>query len=124
MTERDVLPIAPPPIADLVYVNLRRGRDAARTFGELAESMQVTRRVIEQSVQELRLRGFPIATGQSGCWLADRSGDLDETIDSGQSRLVSQYRTVRALRATRARMRAVEARGEAEQLWLPLGEAA
>lgn len=109
--------MTPPPLSDLVYVNLRRGRDGARTMGDLAESMNVSRRQIEQSIQELRLRGFAVASGQSGVWVADHAADLDETIDSMQSRLVSQYRTVRAMRATRRRMLAAETVGEQEQLW-------
>ena len=54
-------------MTDVRYL-LNVGRDHARTIGELAETLNVPRRVIEESIQAARLDGVPIVSGSEGVW--------------------------------------------------------
>lgn len=55
-------------MTDIRYL-LNVGRDHARTIGEMAETLNVPRRVIEESIQAARLDGVPIVSGSEGLWL-------------------------------------------------------
>lgn len=55
-------------MTDIRYL-LNVGRDHARTIGELAETLNVPRRSVEESIQSARLDGVPIISGSEGVWL-------------------------------------------------------
>jgi thiamine pyrophosphate-dependent acetolactate synthase large subunit-like protein len=99
------LPTAPH-WSDLVRTRLMYGRDRARTLSALAEQMRVSRRVIEAAVEAARREGAPICSDGSGLWLAQTAEEVRECADRLNRRLVTQYRTVRAMRQTAQRMRA------------------
>lgn len=86
-----------------VLALIGRGRDTARTIGDLAETLNRPRRSVEQAIQRLRVDGWAISSGSEGIWLADLE-DMHATIDSLQRRLAQQYLTLRALRETEKRM--------------------
>ena len=92
-------------MTDVRYL-LNVGRDHARTIGELAETLNLPRRVIEESVQAARLDGVPIVSGSEGLWISDSPEEVAQAAESLRKRLVTQYATVRALRATARRMAA------------------
>jgi hypothetical protein len=89
--------------SDLVLLWLNRGRDGARTIGDLAETLKLPRRQVEEAVQTLRLAEWPVCSGPEGMWLGD-SADLLQTLASLRGRLRSQYATYRALRRALARL--------------------
>lgn len=91
---------------------LPSGEDRAVTLSELAERMGVSRREVEHAVQAARLAGEPIVTSQRGCWLSTDPDEVARAAESLNSRVVNQYRTVRAMRATARRMRAVDVHQE------------
>lgn len=68
----------------LVHTHLAWGADRAVTIGQIAEDMNVSRRVIEKAVEELRANGAPICSGSQGVWLT-----------TSESELVEQYRALR-----------------------------
>lgn len=88
---------------DLVHVALGSGRDNAEPIGALSERLKLTRRQVEQAVQVLRVDGIPVASGSDGVWLGDAQ-DMAATAAILRGRLISQYRTLRAVRATTARL--------------------
>ncbi|HEV8177635.1 MAG TPA: hypothetical protein VGP44_08110 [Gemmatimonadales bacterium] len=96
-----------------------RGRDTARTIGDLAETLNRPRRSVEQTIQRLRVDGWAISSGSEGIWLADLE-DIHRTIDSLARRILQQRATLRALRDTEKRMQ--RALFPAEQLvaWLDI----
>jgi len=103
-------------------VNLRYhlliGRGYARTIGELAESLSLPRRVIEEAVQQSRLDGIPIVSGSEGLWIAASATEAREASEALRRRAITQLLTARALRRSAERM---EAPG---QIPLPLGRVA
>lgn len=107
-----------------LYAALHRGRDGAQSLSALAEALDVPRRTLEKAVQELRSRGYPVASGREGVWVADSHVDLAQTYQQLRHRIVEQSRTAWAVRTSMRRLRAAEDRGEVEQLWLDLGDAA
>ena len=98
-------------MTDVRYL-LNVGRDNARTIGELAETLNVPRRVIEESIQAARLDRVPIVSGSEGVWLTNDPDELLRAAESLRKRLVTQYATVRAMRATARRMAARKHYGE------------
>lgn len=84
------------PPADIVHVWLNRGRDNAEPIGSLAERLKLTRRQVEQGIQELRLRGVAVCSGPDGIWLGDVH-DLEETVATLKHRIDQQRRTLQAL---------------------------
>lgn len=94
----------PPNWADLLLVNLGRGRDRAEPLGSLQERLGAPRRALEAAVQDLRLRGQPVASGPDGVWLGDTE-DVAATLRSLRGRMVAQYQTYLALRKTLRAMR-------------------
>lgn len=98
--------MTPPPWSDILALHLNRGRDAAVTIGELQERLGVNRRIVERSIEELRALGKPICSDASGIWIADTADEVRACADRLNRRLVTQYRTVRAMRQTAQRMRA------------------
>ena len=92
-------------MTDLRYL-LNNSRAHARTIGELAEALRVSRREIEAAVQAARIDGVPIVSGSEGLWISDSPEEVARAAESLRKRLVTQYATVRALRATARRMAA------------------
>ena len=90
-------------MTDIRYL-LNVGRDHARTIGSLSESLNVSRREIEAAVQAARLDGIPVVSGSEGLWISDSPEEVARAAESLRKRLVTQYATVRALRATARRM--------------------
>jgi biotin operon repressor len=91
----------------IVHMALGAGRDNAEPIGALAERLQLTRREVEQAVQTLRLDGIPVASGNEGVWIGD-AADMAATALILRGRLITQYRTLRAVRATTARLKAYQ----------------
>ena len=100
--------MTPPPWADLIAVRLPYGRDRAVTIGALQEQLGVSRRIVERAIEELRASGRPICTGSEGVWLGQTEAEVRACADALAQRLVTQYRTVRAMRQTAQRMRGVQ----------------
>lgn len=106
--------------APLLFANLKRGRDGAQSLSALSEGMGVARRSLEQAVQDLRRREYPVCSGSEGVWIAETAADLDGTLGNLRSRLRQQYATYAAVKRVQGRLRAIEDRGEVEQLWLDM----
>jgi len=98
--------MTPPPWSDILALHLNRGRDAAVTIGQLQERLGVNRRIVERAIESLRENGRPICSDASGIWIADTADEVRACADRLNRRLVTQYRTVRAMRQTAQRMRA------------------
>jgi biotin operon repressor len=94
-------------VRDLVHIALPRGRDNAVSMSEMAEKLSLGRRQVELAIQALRLDGIPVASGSDGVWIGDVN-DMAATAHILRGRLISQYRTLRAVRGTTARLRAAQ----------------
>lgn len=75
------------------------------TIRQLATSLSVPRREVEEAIQALRLDGHPIATGQHGVRLVNDADELAESNRSLHHRLKAQYQTLRAQRKAERRLR-------------------
>lgn len=75
------------------------------TIAELAVLLDVPRRVIEETVEALRLRGEPIVGGNDGLRLTEDPDVLEPYIEARRRRMASIYLGSRALRTTLRRMR-------------------
>jgi biotin operon repressor len=89
--------------ADLVLLRLPLGRDRAVTLSELAETLGVSRRVVERAIESLRARGEAVCTGADGAWLSRDSAELLAQVEALRRRAIHQLVNVRALRATARR---------------------
>ena len=94
-------------MTDVRYL-LNVGRDHARTIGELAEALNLPRRVIEESVQAARLDGVPIVSGSEGLWIASTAQEAQQAAQALRRRAITQLVTARALRAAGKRMAALD----------------
>jgi biotin operon repressor len=92
-----------PDLSSLVQVNLRYGRDRARTLGELAEDMGISRRLVEKAIESMRLDGVPVCTGSEGAWLSVDSRELYAHAAALRSRAIHVLLGARALRRTARR---------------------
>lgn len=125
MSPQDARYATVPDWSSLLYVNLRRGRDGARSLSELAEAMDCPRRVLEKAVRSLRLNGFPVASDGTGHWIADDWRELQATFTGLRHRVKQQSITSYAVRRTMRAMRDVqEGSGGTEQLVMRLDDAA
>ena len=93
---------------------------ARYTLDALAAALELPRRAVEEAVQELRLAGNPIATGQHGVRLARTADELAESNRSLHHRLRAQYSTLRAQRKAEWVLR----RGEAKRPQWPAWDVA
>ena len=92
-----------------------------QTLASLADRAYLdSRRAAEQAVHELRLAGHPIISSGRGVWLSTDPAEVTFGAETLRRRLIVQYRTVRALRATARRMRGTPSYLPAEtpSLWL------
>lgn len=79
----------------------------------LAEKSGYDVREVETLIQMARIDGVPIVSDSDGYRLATSPEELRECADALARRLVSQYRTVRALRKTARRLEGIVQ----ERLW-------
>ncbi len=75
----------------------------------LSQVTGLPRRSVEAAVQELRLAGVPIVSGDGGVRIAETAAEVEDCVKRLQARAVTQLSTVRALRRTSQRMRVAEA---------------
>jgi biotin operon repressor len=96
---------------------LRLLTNASVKQADLAFVLGLSIRQVQSALQQLRLEGKPIYSDEDGMRLAQTADEACACADALRRRLVSQYRTVRALRATARRMQEAEdARGRST-LW-------
>jgi len=95
-----------PDMASLVYTQLEWGRP--RTLGDLAESMQVSRRVVEKAVETLRATGHPVCSGSAGIWLTTSEAELVDQYRALRRRYVHQAVNARHLLRTAKRYAKVQ----------------
>lgn len=74
------------------------------TIADLATLLEIPRRSVEETVENLRLRGEPIVAGKSGLRLTEDPAELSAYVEARRRRLVTVYRGTRALRTTLRRM--------------------
>lgn len=79
------------------------------TIRDLAARFSLPRRTVEAAIQSLRLDGHPVRSGSEGVWLAASAAEAEEAAQDLRRRLVTQYRSILAMRRTARRMRAREA---------------
>lgn len=77
--------------------HLSVGRDNAVTIGDLAELLSLPRRTIEAAVQDARLHGVPVISGNEGLWLAETPQEAREAAARLRSRAIHQLDAVAAL---------------------------
>jgi hypothetical protein len=88
-----------------------------RTIGEVTAALHVSRREVEASIQELRLRGVPVMSGADGIWLGTSSREVQAGAEALRRRIVQQAITQRALRSTARRMAVEEDGGDMSFGW-------
>jgi biotin operon repressor len=88
------------PFSDLLYTRLNWERDRARTIGDLAEDMNVSRRQIEKAVETLRQSGAPICSGSEGIWLTQSGVELMAQYRALRRRALHQLSNLRSLQRT------------------------
>lgn len=92
--------------ATIVRSALFWGADRARSIGDLAESLQLTRRQVEQALEELVSSGsHPIVAGPRGVWLESDPAAVDAYADALLRRCRSQYRRIAGARRCARAMR-------------------
>jgi biotin operon repressor len=95
-----------------------------QTKKELASKLGIPTRDVEALVQQYRLDGAAIvsssAKGSAGYRLARSAAEVNECLERLRQRAAQQFRTVQALRLTRDRMRADEARPLVVDLPVPV----
>ena len=96
-----------------MIAHLNNSRAAARTIGELAESLNLPRRVIEAEVQQARLDGHPIVSGPEGLWIGTDTEAL-AWVERQRSRAIHLMESAQGVQRGVERRRAI---GEQETLW-------
>ena len=94
---------APPDWPTIIRTRLSWGADHPVTIGQLAESMKVSRRVVERAVEQLRLEGQPLCTGSAGLWLSRDPAELRQHYQALRRRYIRQAVGARALLRTAIR---------------------
>lgn len=87
------------------------------TIGTLAHRAGVPRRDIEEAVQQARLDGAPIVTGDQGIAIATSAAQMLDQYRRLRSRYVHQAVTARAVLRTAKRMKAAEDAAARLTLW-------
>ena len=97
-------------LADVIRVmDLSWGADAAVSISTIAERHNVSRRAVEESLQELALTGYvPLVAGPTGVYLEADPAAVERYAAALRHRLVNQYRRIRALRRCARAMRGTE----------------
>ena len=78
--------------------------DHKETKAQIAATLNMTPRLVEMCVYDLRQRGMAICTDAAGYWLAQSPDEMDATIGSFRRRLGHIHATLRALEHTREGM--------------------
>jgi hypothetical protein len=73
-----------------------RSADTAVTLSTIAERARVSRREVEQAIQEARLHGHPLITSAKGAWLGTDAEAL-EWCERARSRVLHQLETIKAV---------------------------
>ena len=101
--------------ATIVRSALFRGQDRARSIGDLAESLKLTRRQVEVALQQLASSGaYPIVSCPRGVYIASSADEVDAYAHALRVRLAHQALRIRGLRRCSRAMR-----GEPKQEALP-----
>ncbi len=96
---------------------LRLLGNASAKQADMAFVLGLSIRQVQSALQQLRLEGHPVFTSEDGVRLAQTADEARACSDALRRRLVSQYRTYKALRNTARRMRDEENRRESLTLW-------
>jgi len=71
--------------------------DTARTLSQIAELAGVSRREVEQAVQQARMDGVPLITSERGVWRAQMPQEARQMAERLRSRAITQMETAAAL---------------------------
>lgn len=89
----------------MILSALGHGKASARTKRHIAAELGISTREVEEAIQQARLDGHPIISGDNGYYI----GTADEAracADRLRSRAIHQLETAQALTATAERMSA------------------
>jgi biotin operon repressor len=89
---------------------LRLLTNASVKQADMAFVLGISIRKVQECLQALRLEGVPVFSDEDGVRLAQTADEARACADALRRRLVSQYRTYRALRNTARRMHLAENR--------------
>lgn len=89
---------------------LRLLSNASVKQADIAFVLRLSIRQVQSALQQLRLEGKPILSDGDGIRLAQTADEARACAEALRRRLISQYRTYRALRATARRMHLAENR--------------
>ena len=78
-------------------MTIPRGRDAAVTLSALAEMNGCSRREVEAFIQQARLNGTALITGNEGVWRAETPQEARDMANRLRSRAIHQMETAQAL---------------------------
>ena len=98
-------------VSDQVMAALSHGRWS--TIGYLAESLHLSRRDVEASIESLRLGGAPVIGGSDGVKLTADPVELEAYLAQRRYRTAAIHRGTMRLRSTLRRMKF----GAQETLW-------
>ena len=78
-------------------LGLGRGRDAAKSIGEFAETFGVSRRQVEQELQDAVQSGLPVVACERGVYLAQTPAEARAYAESLRGRIVAVQARISAL---------------------------
>ena len=107
----------PKPERDDAERVLRLLNNASVPQADLAFVLGLSTRKVQSALQSLRLEGKPILSDGDGIRLAQTADEARACADALRRRLVTQYRTLRAMRATARAMRVREDAAARATLW-------
>ena len=74
-----------------------RGRDKAKSIGEIAESARISRRKAEKTLESLVLSGIPIVACEAGVYVATSAAEARAYADSLRGRISAVQGRISAL---------------------------
>jgi biotin operon repressor len=96
---------------------LRLLTNASVKQADLAFVLGISTRKVQECLQALRLEGVPVFSSEDGVRLAQTADEARACSEALRRRLVSQYRTYKALRNTARRMKVIEDSVARATLW-------
>ena len=78
-------------------LGLGRGRDAARSIGDIAEERDVPRRQVERELEEAVRMGLPVVACERGVYLATSPSEARAYAQSLRGRIVAVQARISAL---------------------------
>lgn len=72
-------------------------QDTAVTLSAIADAAGVSRREVEQAIQQARLDGIPLITSGRGVWRAETAQEARSMAERLRSRAITQMTTAQAL---------------------------